>query len=146
MAETIIGSPYATRVVNTGNTIGLPNVRLYAGRTYYVTVSFRTRGDGNSTPSKCSSVGFIAFWDNWAQARSYCHGSAQAYEERGAFVTWTYSFTVPSDVQPTGTALYFIIGNAWANGYDNQTIDLYYVKYWDSAGNIHAELGGVRAC
>lgn len=140
--ETLMDRPCATRVVNGANTIALPNVMLRAGVTYYVTVAFRTRGDGDSTPSKCSSVGFIAHWDDWAQARSYIHGSARAYEERGQFVKWTYTFTVPKDVQPQGTALYFIINNGWANGYDNQTIDLYYAEYRDSSGEIHAQLGG----
>lgn len=133
--------PYATKVVSGANTLPLNNTRLVAGRTYYVKVAFRTRGDGDSTAAKCSSVGFIAYWDSWNQVRSYIHNSAQAYAERGAFVSWTYSFTVASDVQPTGTALFFIINNAWANGYDNQTIDLYYAKYWDSAGNVYNEWG-----
>ncbi len=133
--------PYATKVVSGANTIALTNAKLVAGRTYYVKVAFRTRGDGSSTASKCSSVGFITYWDNWAQSRSYIHSSAQAYNERRAFVSWTYSFTVSSDVQPTGTALYFIINNGWANGYDSQTIDLYYAKYWDSAGNVYSEFG-----
>lgn len=133
--------PYATKVVSVSNTLPLTNTRLVAGRTYYVKVAFRTRGDGDSTAAKCSSVGFIAYWDSWKQVRSYIHNPAQAYAERGAFVSWTYSFTVASDVQPTGTDLYFIINNGWANGYDNQTIDLYYAKYWDSAGNVYNEWG-----
>lgn len=141
MALIAMGYPYATKVVSASNTLPLNNTRLVAGRTYYVKVAFRTRGDGDSTAAKCSSVGFIAHWDSWKQARSYIHNSAQAYAERGAFVSWTYSFTVTSDAQPTGTALYFIINNAWANGYDNQTIDLYYAKYWDSAGNVYNEWG-----
>lgn len=141
MAMIAMGYPYATKVVSASNTLPLTNTRLVAGRTYYVKVAFRTRGDGDSTAAKCSSVGFIAYWDSWKQVRSYIHNSAQAYAERGAFVSWTYSFTVASDAQPTGTALYFIINNAWANGYDNQTIDLYYAKYWDSAGNVYNEWG-----
>ncbi|MBD5406284.1 MAG: hypothetical protein HDR56_01535 [Treponema sp.] len=141
MAVIAMGYPYATKVVSGSNILPLNNTRLVAGRTYYVKVAFRTRGDGDSTAAKCSSVGFIAYWDSWKQARSYIHNSAQAYAERGAFVSWTYSFTVTSDAQPTDTALYFIINNAWANGYDNQTIDLYYAKYWDSAGNVYNEWG-----
>lgn len=141
MSILAMGKPYATKVVSTSNTLSLANTKLVAGRTYYVKVAFRTRGDGDSTSSKCSSVGFIAYWDSWKQARSYIHNSARAYAERGALVSWTYSFTVASDVQPTGTALYFIINNGWANGYDNQTIDLYYAKYWDSAGNVYNEWG-----
>ena len=87
----------------------MSNPKLYKGRTYYVKVLFRTRGDGNSTPSKCSSIGFIAYWDNWHKSRSYIHSSNKAYSERGHFVSWTYSFTVDEDIQPTGTAIYFII-------------------------------------
>lgn len=142
-----IGIPYVTH--NVGNSIvgnsikviNLTNTKLYAGRTYYAKVRFRTRGDGNSTPSKCSSIGFIAWWDNWASSRGYIHYSATAYSEIGKVVEWTYSFTVDSDVQPTGTDLYFIIDNYWANGNDGQTIDLYYAKYWDSEGNVYSELG-----
>lgn len=137
-----IGIPYVTH--NTGNsnkTISLTNTKLYAGRTYYVRVKFRTRGDGTSTSSRCSSIGFITYWNNWANTRAYTHSSATAYNEIGKIVEWTYSFTVDSDVQPAGTSLYFIIDNGWANGNDGQTIDLYYAKYWDSEGNVYSELG-----
>ena len=137
-----IGIPYITH--NTGTydkELSLNNPTLYAGRTYYVRVKFRTRGDGTSSSSKCSSVGFIAFWNNWANTREYIHDSATAYNEIGKIVQWTYSFTVDEDVTPTGTSLYFIIDNAWANGNDGQTIDLYYAKYWDSQGNVYSELG-----
>lgn len=128
-----------------GNFSGLlSNVKLFAGRTYYVKVKFRTRGDGNSTSSKCSSVGFIAYWDSWAKSRSYIHNSSTAYSEIGQIVEWTYSFTVDSDVTPTGTALYFIINNGWANGNDAQTIDLFYLKYWDSRGNVYNEKGALE--
>lgn len=137
-----IGIPYVTH--NTGSynkNISLTNTKLYVGRTYYVRVKFRTRGDGTSTSSKCSSVGFISYWNNWANTRAYIHNSATAYNEIGKIVEWTYSFTVDSDVQPTGTNLYFIINNYWASGTDGQTIDLYYAKYWDSEGNVYSELG-----
>lgn len=137
-----IGIPYSTHNVgNFSKNIGLSNPRLYAGRKYYVKVRFRTRGDGASTSNKCSSIGFIAFWDNWKSIKAYIHDSPIAYKERGQVVEWTYSFTVDEDVQPTGTSIYFIIGNAWVNGNDGQTIDLYYVKYWDSLDNVYNELG-----
>lgn len=136
-----IGIPYATHnTAVSDKTILLRNATLYAGRTYYVKVRFRTRGDGNSTPSKCSSIGFIAYWNNWASTRSYIHNSATAYSEIGKVVEWTYSFTVDSNVTPTGTNLYFIIDNDWVKGNDAQTIDLYYAKYWDSEGNVYSEL------
>ena len=134
---------YISHKVSSGNNYAglLSNPKLYKGRTYYVKVLFRTRGDGNSTPSKCSSVGFIAYWDDWHKSRSYIHYSDKAYSERGHFVSWTYSFNVNEDIQPTGTAIYFIINNGWASGADDQTIDLYYCKYWDSAGNVYNEMG-----
>lgn len=121
--------------------LGLTNTKLYAGRTYYVKVQFRTRGDGSSTASKCSSIGFIMHWDNRKSVRSYIHYSETAYNEIGKVVSWTYSFTVDSDIQPDGTYIYFIIDNQWARGYDNQTIDLYYLKYYDSLGNVYNEWG-----
>lgn len=137
-----IGVPYVTHNTGTSNkVIALNNPTLYAGRTYYVRVKFRTRGDGTSSSSRCSSIGFITFWNNWANTRNYIHRSATAYNEIGKIVQWTYSFTVDSDVQPTGSSLYFIIDNYWGNGYDGQTIDLYYAKYWDSEGNVYSELG-----
>lgn len=137
-----IGVPYVIHNTGTSNKeLPLNNATLYAGRTYYVKVRFRTRGDGNSTPSKCSSIGFIAHWNNWANIRNYIHYSATAYSEIGKVVEWTYSFTVDSDVTPDSTKLYFIIDNGWANGNDAQTIDLYYAKYWDSEGNVYNELG-----
>lgn len=124
-----------------GKTLPLTNTKLYAGRTYYVKVQFRTRGDGNSTATKCSSISFIVHWDNWASMRTYTHFSAMAYNEIGKVVSWTYAFTVDSDVQPSGTDIYFIINSAESYGNDNQTIDLYYVKYWDSLGNVYNEWG-----
>lgn len=137
-----IGIPYFTHNVgNLNKTIDLSKSRLHAGRTYYVKVRFRTRGDGTSTSSKCSSIGFITFWDNRKSLRAYIHNSPIAYKERGQVVEWTYSFTVDEDVQPSGTNIYFIVDNAWANGNDGQTIDLYYVKYWDSLDNVYDELG-----
>lgn len=140
-AETI--PAYFTHTVSEGDPYAglLSNPKLYSGRTYYVKILFRTRGNGNSTESKCSSIGFITFWDNWNSSRSYIHVPKTAYQERGHFVSWTYSFTVDSDIQPTGTSLYFIINNYWANGGDNQTIDLYYAKYWDSTGQVYNEIG-----
>ena len=137
-----IGVPYVTHNTGTSNkSIELNNPTLYAGRTYYVRVKFRTRGDGTSSSSKCSSVGFITYWNNWANTRSYIHNSATAYNEIGKIVQWTYSFTVDEDVTPSSTRLYFIINNGWANGNDGQTIDLYYAKYWDSEGNVYNEFG-----
>lgn len=137
-----IGIPYVTHNIGSYyRQIDITNTKLYAGRTYYVRVKFRTRGDGNSTPSKCSSIGFIAWWNNWVDTRNYIHYSATAYSEIGKIVQWTYSFTVNEDVQPTNTSLDFIINNSLADGNDGQTIDLYYAKYWDSEGNVYSELG-----
>ena len=142
--DTTSGLFPAVKTHNTGNgnfSGLLSNVTLKKGRTYYVKVKFRTRGDGTSTSNKCSSVGFITYWNSWANTRSYIHSSATAYSEIGKIVEWTYSFTVDSDVTPTGTGLYFIINNGWASGNDGQTIDLFYYKYWDSAGNVYNESG-----
>lgn len=140
-----IGIPYATHNTATFDKhISLKNATLYTGRTYYVKVRFRTRGDGNSTPSKCSSIGFIAHWNNWVNTCQYIHNSATAYSEIGKVVEWTYSFSVNEDVTPQGTNLYFIINNYWGKGNDAQTIDLYYAKYWDSEGNVYSELSPPR--
>ena len=147
-SDTTNGLFPAVKTHNTGNGgfAGLlTNVMLYAGRTYYVKVKYRTRGDGTSTSSKCSAVGFITYWNNWNTAIGYIHSSATAYSEIGKIVEWTYSFTVSEDVQPQGTALYFIINNGWANGNDGQTIDLFYYKYWDSLGNVYNENGNPSA-
>lgn len=137
-----IGIPYVTHNVgNIKKTVALENTKLHADRTYYVKVRFRTRGDGASTSSKCSSIGFITFRDNWKDIRSYIHDPPTAYKERGQVVEWIYSFTVDKDIQPTYSGIHFIIDNVWAYGNDKQTIDLYYVKYWDSLGNVYSELG-----
>ena len=124
--------------VSTSNTLSFGSISYVSGRKYYVTVKFRTRGDGDSTSSKCSSVGFIANRSDWSNSYSYIHGSATAYAERGQIVEWTYEFTASAS-ESRATALYFIINNGWANGYDNQTIDLFYYKMWDEQGNIYAE-------
>lgn len=138
--------PYGTyiRSHNTGASnlsVSITNATLYPGRTYYFKSVFRCRGDGTSTASKCSSIGFIAYWNNWAGSRNYCLSSADSYARINSVVTWTYSFTVDSQVTPTSTSIYWIIENGWANGNDGQTIDLYYYKYWDSLGNIYNEVG-----
>lgn len=123
--------PYLTRVGgNYDFTIG-GNWALEKGHTYEVEVLFRPRGDGISTVSRCSSIGFITWWDNWNRAYSYIHWSALAYEEQGKFVRYVYRFTAQEDVQPQGTGLFFIIDNYYGNGSDNQTIDLYYYRYQD---------------
>ena len=124
--------------VSTSNTLSFGSISYVSGRKYYVTVKFRTRGDGDSTSSKCSSVGFIANRSDWQNSYSYIHGSATAYAERGQIVEWTYEFTASAS-ESRATALYFIINNGWANGYDNQTIDLFYYKMWDEQGNVYAE-------
>lgn len=130
--------PLTTKNVDgTKQTLSFGNISYVSGRKYYVTVKFRTRG-GNSTSSKCSSVGFIANRSDWSNTYSYIHDSATAYAERWHIVEWTYEFTATANENRT-TALYFIIDNAWANGYDYQAIDLYYYKMWDEKGNIYAE-------
>lgn len=132
--------PIKTAVVSTSNTLSLGAIN-YVNRTkYHVTVKFRTRGDGDSTSSKCSSVGFIANNSSWSNTWSYIHGSATAYAERGQIVSWTYDFTANA-TEARSTSLYFIINNGWANGYDNQTIDLFYYKMWDDDGHVYGEDG-----
>ena len=121
-------------------TIPLSNTSYTSGKTYYVNVKFRTRGDGDSTSSKCSSIGFIANKPDWSNSYSYIHNSATAYAERGQIVEWTYQFTATA-TDTRSTALYFIVNNGWANGADNQTIDLFYYKFWDSDGNVFDEEG-----
>lgn len=132
--------PIKTVTVSSSNTLSFGTINYVSGKKYNVTVKFRTRGNGDSTSSKCSSVGFIANRSDWTNTYSYIHGSATAYAERGHFVEWTYTFTA-SATESRSTALYFIINNGWANGYDNQTIDLYYYKMWDDDGNVYAEEG-----
>jgi hypothetical protein len=129
--------PIKTVVVSTSNTLSFGTVNYVNGNTYSVTVKFRTRGDGNSTSSKCSSVGFIANRSDWANSYAYIHSSATAYAERGKIVKWTYTFTATA-TESRSTALYFIINNAWASGYDNQTIDLYSYEMTDNDGRIIA--------
>lgn len=132
--------PIKTVVVSTQNTLSFGTVNYVNGNTYKVTVKFRTRGDGNSTSSKCSSVGFIANRSDWTNTYSYIHGSATAYAEIGKIVKWTYTFTANA-TESRSTALYFIINNGWANGYDNQTIDLYSYEMTDGDDKIIASGG-----
>ena len=119
--------PIKTAVVSAQNTLRMGTINYVNGAKYHVTVKFRTRGDGNSTSSKCSSVGFIANNSNWSNTYEYMHDSATAYDERGQIVEWTYNFTA-NTTESMSNALYFIIDRNWANGYDNQTIDLFYYK------------------
>lgn len=138
--------PLASDIGGGGRTITLGgNHALIANHTYEVEVLFRTRGDGNSTPQRCSSIGFITWWNNWKSVYQYIHYSYQAYNERGHFVRTLYRFTASKDVQPDGTALFFIIGNAWANGSDNQTIDVYYYRYQDMTNPSIIDEKGINA-
>ena len=132
--------PIKTAVVSTNNTLSFGTINYVNGTKYHVTVKFRTRGDGDSTSSKCSSVGFIANNSTWSNTWHYIHFSATAYAERGQIVSWTYDFTANVS-ESRVTALYFIIDNAFAKGYDNQTIDLFYYKMWDDNGHIYGEDG-----
>ena len=139
--------PYLTHTVSSGSNLAFTiggNWRLNRGHTYQVEVIFRPRGDGQSTPDKCSSIGFITFWNDWANAYSSIHYSARAYEERGRFVKLFYEFTSAYDVQPQGTGLYFIINNGWACGADNQTIDLYYYRYQDMSNPAQIDERGTK--
>ncbi len=132
--------PIKTAVVSAQNTLHMGTINYVNGTKYHITVKFRTRGDGNSTSSKCSSVGFIASNSDWSNAYKYMHDSATAYDERGQIVEWTYNFTA-NTTESTSNTLYFIIDKNWANGFDNQTIDLFYYKLWDENGNVYAEDG-----
>ena len=121
------------------------NHPLIAGHTYEVEVLFRPRGDGISTPDKCSSIGFITWWNNWASSYSSIHYSGQAYQDRGHFTRLFYRFTPGEDVQPDGTQLFFIVNNGWACGSDNQTIDLYYYRYQDMTNPSIIDENGINA-
>lgn len=138
--------PIASDIGGNGRAITLGgNHALIANHTYEFEVLFRPRGDGNSTSQKCSSIGFITHWNNWKSTYQYIHYSSQAYNERGHFVRTLYRFTASKDVQPDGTALYFIIGNAWANGSDNQNIDVYYYRYQDMTNPSIIDEKGINA-
>lgn len=138
--------PIASDIGGGGRTITLgENHALIANHTYEVEVLFRPRGDGNSTSQKCSSIGFITWWNNWNSVYQYIHYSSQAYNERGHFVRTLYRFTASKDVQPDGTGLFFIIGNAWANGSDNQNIDVYYYRYQDMTDPSIIDEKGINA-
>jgi hypothetical protein len=138
--------PLLRGVGGAGTTIRLGNNHaLIAGHTYEVEALFRTCGDGNSTSSKCSSVGFITWWNNWQEAYSSIHTSPTAYQERGRFSRLFYRFTASKNVQPSGTDLYLIINNGWACGSDNQTIDLYYYRYQDMTDPSIKDEQGINA-
>ena len=130
----------AVKTVSEMDKLSFGSISYVSGRKYYVTVKFRTRGDGDSTTSKCSSVGFIANRSDWQNTYYYTHYSPTAYAERGQIVEWTYEFTATAN-ESRATALYFIIDVDSANGYDNQTIDLFYYKMWDEQDNVYAEKG-----
>lgn len=128
------------KTVSSADTLNLGTINYVNGTKYHVTVKFRTRGDGDSTSSKCSSVGFIAYNSTWSNTWQYIHYSATAYAERGQIVSWTYDFTANAS-ESRSTTLCFIINNYFGNGYDNQTIDLFYYKIWDDNGHVYGENG-----
>lgn len=117
-----------------GCTLTLGSIAYSSSNTYHIRLRFRARGDGEQTASKCSSLGFIATksWGN--ETKSFILSSSDAYDKTGEIIDKVYTFKT-GDVT-MNTALYFIINNQWAAGYDNQTIDVYYWHFWytDSAG------------
>ena len=83
--------PIARGIGGAGTVVQLGgNHALIQGHTYEVEALFRTCGDGNSTPSKCSSIGFITWWNDWKEAYSSIHTSPVAYQERGHFSSLFY--------------------------------------------------------
>ena len=112
-----------------------------------IRVIFRSRGDGTPTSSKCSSIGCIMYESSWKWSVSpILWPSATAYSNIGKIIDYTGSLTVSSTMTSTTTSipilLFWIIQNAWASGYDGQTHDLYYYKYWNATtGEVYAEGG-----
>lgn len=111
-----------------GCTLSLGSIDYSSSNTYHIRLRFRARGDGEQTASKCSSLGFIATksWGN--ETKSFILSSSDAYDKTGEIIDKVYTFKT-SDVTMS-TNLYFIIGNQWVEGYDNQTIDVYYWHFW----------------
>lgn len=129
------------------------NLKIWSGSqlklndSHKIRVIFRSRGDGSPTSSSCSSIGCIMWEDSWKWAYSpIVWSSAAAYSNIGKIIDYTGSLTINSTMTSTTTAipisLYWIIQNGWANGYDGQTHDLYYYKYWNATtGEVYAESG-----
>ena len=112
-----------------------------------IRIIFRSRGDGTPTSSKCSSIGCIMNESSWKWSQNpIWWSSTAAYSNIGKIIDYTGSLTVNSTMISTTTSipitLYWIIQNAWANGNDGQTHDLYYYKYWNATtGEVYAEGG-----
>ena len=128
------------------NTVMLGGNRpLKSGHVYEFEVLFRPRGDGVSSPTKCSSMGFVTYWNNWAEAFATIRYSTDAYKDLGMFVRQSYRFTASKDVQPTQTCLWCTIENDFSKGTDNQNIDVYYYRFQDMTDSSIKDVKGINA-
>ena len=128
------------------NTVTLGGNRpLKSGHVYEFEVLFRPRGDGVSSPTKCSSMGFVTYWNNWAEAFATIRYSADAYKDLGMFVRQSYRFIASKDVQPTQTCLWCTIENDFNKGTDNQNIDVYYYRFQDMTDSSIKDVKGINA-
>lgn len=113
---------------------------LKPDRTYYIIAKFRTRGNGNSDSENCSSLHFFC-----NSSIHYYNYSLYEISKIGELRTISYSFTVNSDTTVDDYKFGFFFGNYNGSGYglgdsnDNQTIDIYYYKIYDSLGNVYLE-------
>ena len=128
----------STHTSSNNSTLSFGNINYTSGKKYYFRVRFRGRGNGTPTSEKCSTICACAYVSDWSNSQSYKHSSAVAYSEIGQIVDWTWTMTANYTGVRT-TVLFNIINGAWAQGYDNQTIDVYYYKFWDEDGKIYAE-------
>lgn len=89
------------------------------------------------TASKCSSIGFIAHHDDWANTPlSIIHNPAQAYREVGSMCVIEGQGTVSRAVN-INIGIYAIINNGWVNGYDNQCFLVHGIVVWVNGNNVY---------
>lgn len=108
------------------NYIALPLglVDFEANKTYTALARFRTRGDADCSPERCSSVSFVARRpDDGSIVYSYNPGSAKAYATRCRVQGFEYSFRPAVSERLEAFVSFSVDGTE--GGADGQTIDLY---------------------
>lgn len=129
------------------NYIALPLglVDFEANKTYTAQARFRTRGDADCSPERCSSVSFVARrpYDG-SIVYSYSPGSAKAYATRYRVQEFEYRFRPAVSERLESFVSFSVDGTE--GGADEQTIDLYgFALYYGWGTSVYSNFPDKRA-
>lgn len=114
-----------------GASYNITNLKLINGHKYRFEVLFRGHTSNASTPTKCSSVGFLVSWNGGSF--HYVSSSKTAFERLNRATRVSYDFTYTgTDITPSTTQIKLEID---VGGNDSQNIDIYYYSYQDMSSS-----------